>query len=289
MKTRALLTLFLLILGAAAVCGQEAGKTVKIRLKSGESVGGILQKIDEEGVTLKGDDGIALFLRWSLVRGDLHYDLREEATDLESVASLLKLADFCHEFALDKKEVEVLRKAEGIEPSNPDVLRRLEELGEAAGAPADDPPETDPGDEPEGPDPDPEPEDPQPKDPPAGGEELPSVSVSCDDEDVRTALVEALAEAGFSVVLKDGEIRVEVEVELELKNNPTFYGKELFAIYDGKLVYKLFRPGEKKPFREKTANEEDCRDDTRVLAAKKCRANLVAEAAPGLIKALQDG
>src|SRR5262245_25173605 len=118
MKTFALALVMLLVIGAQVRAEDEVEK-IQIEFKSGEKTpeGGVLKDVSETGVTIVGADGVPFFIRWSLVRGDKHFDLRKRACDYKSLASIISLADFCHDFALDRKEAEALVEALKLSPA----------------------------------------------------------------------------------------------------------------------------------------------------------------------------
>lgn len=163
--TSAIAVLILLVMGSVNAQDEK----LELHLKSGDSFEGTLIEADEDGVTLE-NDGLKVYFKWSYCRGDKHFDLRKTATDFKAANSVIKLADFCHEFAMDEQELDVLKAALKLKPGNASILTRMEALSEAMEPDIPEIEEPAP-EEPKEPDPEPEvekPEDTEPKesDPP---------------------------------------------------------------------------------------------------------------------------
>ncbi|MCC6575049.1 MAG: hypothetical protein IT462_14830 [Planctomycetes bacterium] len=224
---RAATILLLIFAWAAVALAQDAPKAeqVSIELKSGEEIPGTLKKVDEDGVTIVGDDKIGLFLRWGLIRGDKHFELRKRAANAGKIDSLLKLADFCHDFAMDKEEGETLKTADALEPGNAEVARRQAIL---TGKPVPVKPPVTPDKPPVTPD-----------KPPVSG--TLKVKIAFDKEDAKALeyLTEKLEERGYVVSAGDYSHVVNVKLTLTVTRNPSFFGGELYALVNGDLSYTL--------------------------------------------------
>lgn len=272
------LTFSLLCVALLAVTGalaQDDSKQLALYLKSGDVLTGTVKKVDEDGVKLDIGDGIELFIRWDYTRGDKHYELRKGAADFSKIKSVLKLADFCHEFAMDEEEAWVLAAALKLDPRNQAIHDRLKELPKVEGLEI-------PG-ETEQPQPEPEPEpkpqvgdDPEkPLPPPTRKGFSVWVKMVTADDTAKTWMEEQFEEMNYRVgTEKEHEIRAELEVTLTLVKNPKFMGAELYAIYDGTLTWKLFKKGERAAFAQKTVKNEGVRRDTRDEARTRCRTEL---------------
>lgn len=272
--------LCLALIAFGVVSAQESdAETLKLHLKSGETLEGKLVKSDEDGVKLDIGDSVELFIRWSYTRGDRHYELRKKATDFEKLDSVLKLADFCHDFAMDEKEVYILATALRLDPENQEVRSRLAELPKVEGVdiPGVDDDEPEPEVEKPEPIPEDEPDDTPP--PPVRGTFTVFIDMQTDNDAAEAWLEEQLEEMKYKVGGKrDHEIRLEIEIELKLIANPKFYGEELYAIYDGELTWKLFKKGERDPFAQSGNNAKGVRRDTRAEALTRCRTDLLETA-----------
>lgn len=278
-------TILLLLLASVPVGAQDdddAPETVKLLLKSGEYKEGTLKKVDADGVTLVIENDLVIFFKWNYLRGDKHLKLRKRATDFRKVGSLLKLADFCHEFALDEDESRVLAAALKRQPTNSKIRERIKALPavENLDLPRDpnaDPEETEPEDtEPEDTEPeDTEPEDTEPEDslpPPTRGRWR--ILIEVKNDDVAQGWFDTeFKDLGYKTgTRKDYEIKLVVETKMTITRNPKFFGKELYAICDGEVTYKLYKKGEKKPFDDGISTVKDVRsNDGRVKAISRCR------------------
>lgn len=262
------------------------GDKIKLVLKTDDAFEGELLKVDADGVKIDIGDDTELFIRWSFTRGADHLALRKRCVDWKSVESLTKLADFCHEFALDEEEARVLYRALKIDPDDAKLMARFEALPKPDDLGEDNPtPETEPEVEPEtepGTEPDTEPEtEPAPADPPPSVSASASlfVDITTDDDASKTWLDEEFEKAGFKVGKKSKhDIRVEVEITFTLTANPDFFGSELYAMYDGKVIVKLYEKGNKKAFHSYEYEEKELKRDTRALAKKDMRSALLTEA-----------
>lgn len=275
------LTFSLLCVALLAVTGalaQDDSKQLALYLKSGDVLTGTVKKVDEDGVKLDIGEGIELFIRWDYTRGDKHYELRKGAADFSKIKSVLKLADFCHEFAMDEQEAWVLAAALKLDPGNQAIRDRLKELPKVEGLEIPGEGETA---KPE-PEPEPKPEvkkDPDPLPPPTRKGFSVFVDMVKEDDTAKTWMEEHFEEMSYKVGSeKDHEIRAELEVKLTLIKNPEFMGAELYAIYDGTLTWKLYKKGERAAFATNTVKSEGVRRDTRDEARSRCRTDLCESA-----------
>lgn len=279
----------LTILILLAVGGVEAqDEKLELHLKTGNSFEGKLVKADEDGVTLDVD-GLKLYFKWSYTRGDKHFELRKKATDFKSIKSVIKLADFCHEFAMDEQESHVLAAALKLKPGNPALMKRLEALLEVEGldVPGKERPVPE---EPKDPEPeDPEPEDTEPKEPVPPPTSPPyKVFVECKDNIAESWIEDHLKEYSYKIGHKtEYFVRLEVEVEMILIKNPKFMGAELYAIYDAVLTYKMYKKGERKPFGEGSHKTKDLRRDSRKEAIEAIRKRVLDAAFPDIYHDLE--
>ena len=283
--TYSLLCIALLAVTSALAQDAKVTEPLNLYLKSGDILSGTVKKVDEDGVKLDIGDDIELFINWDYTRGDKHYELRKGATDFSKVKSVLKLADFCHQFALDEEESYVLVAALKLEPKNAEVRQRLKDLpkvdgleipGEEASSDT-----TDTGDEPV------VPED-KPLPPPTRAGFKVWIDMKKDDDTAKTWMTEQFTDMNYSIGTKDDyEIRVQLEIELTLTKNPEFMGAELYAVYDGDLSWKLYKKGENAPFEQATQKEKDIRRDTRDEARSRCRTNLCESSFEAIHKKLE--
>jgi hypothetical protein len=272
------LALSLLAIAALAVVSRAQEEQLELHLKSDEVLTGVVKKVDEDGVRLDIGDGIELFISWDYTRGDKHYDLRKTATDFSKIKSVLKLADFCHTFAMDEQEAYVLVAALKLEPENAEVRARLKELPKVEGLEI-------PGEEaePDVPKPDvkePDPTEPdKPLPPPTRKQVTVFVKMQAKDDTAETWMTEHFTEMNYKLgTEKDHKVKVQLELDLKLIKNPEFMGAELYAIYDGTLTWKVFKNGEKASFADKTVKIENVRRDTRDEARARIRTELCEEA-----------
>lgn len=256
----------------------EAEKT-KLRLKSGEEFEGTVKKTTEEGVSIDVGDNVVLFVRWAFVRGDKHMDLRKKATDYRKLDSVLRLADFCHDNAMDTEEAFVLATALGLDAGNKDLRERLAKLPQPDGLVVPPDPGAAPVPVPE-PKVEPKPEVEKPAEPPpTRGKFKVSVEINPGDPAALTLFVEAFEKNDYKVVsIRDYEVLLRAKVTLTLIRNPTFLGAELYADYSGKLEYDLIKKGEKKAFASSSVDIEQLRGDTKAIALKETREKLVRDA-----------
>ncbi|MCA8914389.1 MAG: hypothetical protein KDB90_03170 [Planctomycetes bacterium] len=279
--TFSLLCVAVLAVGSALAQDSDDGKQLALYLKSGDILNGTVKKVDEDGVKLDIGDGVELFINWDYTRGDKHYELRKSAADFSKFASVLKLADFCHQFAMDEEESYVLVTALKLEPKNKEVRDRLNELPKVDGLeiPGEDgaaqPPEDkeDP-DNPVVPD-QPKPDKDKPLPPPTRGTFKVWIDMKKADDTAKTWMTDHFTEMNYSIGdEKDYEMRVQLDIELTLTKNPEFMGAELYAVYDGELTYKLYKNGENAPFAQHTVKKKDIRRDTRDEARTRTRTEL---------------
>ena len=268
----------LLLIALLAVTGQAQDQQIELVLKSGDTLTGTVKKVDEDGVRLDIGDGIELFISWDYTRGDKHYDLRKGATDFSKVNSVLKLADFCHAFAMDEEESYVLVAALKLDPENEEVRTRLKELPKVEGLEI-------PGEEAEPVVPKPDVKVPDPTEtdkplPPATRKQVSVfVKMQTKDDTAETWMTEHFTEMNYTLgTEKAHEVKVQIEINLKLIKNPEFMGAELYAIYDGDLTWKVFKSGEKASFADKTVKIENIRRDTRDEARARIRTDLCEEA-----------
>lgn len=287
MKT-ATTILLLLALATATVAQDKPADKLTLRLKSGEEFEGALKKTTEEGVSIDLGDGLVLFVRWAFIRGDKHLDLRKQATDFTQLASVVKLADFCHENALDKEEAFVLVSGLKLDPGSRTLRDRLAKLPKVDGLEI----PGEPGGEPD-PQPRPEPQPDQPKDPvplppPTRATFKVYIEMVKEDAAAVTWLTAEFDKMKYSVGSKaDHEMHLKVTLDFTLTANPKFMGAELYAIYDGKLKYELFRKGEKKAFATGSSEAKQVRRDTTAEALTSCRKELLSDAFPSIHRDLE--
>lgn len=288
MKRATISFLCLMLLAVGVVAAQDDDKQVlQLHLKSGEALEGRLLKADEDGVKLDIGDGIELFVRWSYTRGDKHYELRKDATDFGNLTSVLRLADFCHDFAMDEQEVFVLAAALKLDPGNVEVRSRLEALPKVDGVeiPNEDGEVSTPdnGDTPDNGE---TPDDPLP--PPTRNTFKVFIDMKSDDETAETWLEEQFTDMKYKIGTEaDHEIRLEVDIKLTLTANPDFMGAELYAQYDGELTWKVFRQGDSSAFDSGAHQAKEVRRDTRDEARTRTRKDLLEEAFPKLYSAIE--
>ncbi len=271
----------LILLAVGGVDAQE--EKLELHLKTGNSFEGKLVKADEDGVTLDVD-GLKLYFKWSYTRGDKHFELRKKATDFRSVKSVIKLADFCHEFAMDEQESDILVAAIKLDPDSSALMKRLEALPEIDDLDV-------PGKEkpvPEEPK-EPEPEDPKPEEPvptPTGPPY--KVFVECKDNVAESWIEDHLKDYKYKIGHKrDYFVRLEVEVKVILIKNPKYYGAELYAIYDAELTYKMYKKGERKPFDEGSHETKNLRRNSRKEAIEAIRKRVLDIAFPDIYDDLE--
>lgn len=292
--TRISSAIVVLMLAFAAVNAQSSvGDNIKLHLKSGETLDGTVKAVDEDGLKLDIGDGIELFVRWSYTRGDKHFELRKRAADFTKLESVLKLADFCHDFAMDEQEYLVLIQALKLDPGHKEARDRLTALPKVEGAEVPPLPGTKP-DEPKPDDPkpdDPKPDDPKPDDPlppPTRGMFKVFLSFTTEDSAADEWFQEELGNLNYKFGSKaDHEIRIEIDITLTLTKNPKFMGAELYAIYDGKMTWKLYKKGDKKPFAEATEKAENVRRDKKEEARTACRTSMMQDALPEMHKQME--
>lgn len=274
--TRLLSTSLILLCFGVCALAQGTGGNESIHLKSGEILEGKLVKVDEDGLKLDLGDGIQLFIRWSYTRGDKHFELRKGVTDYKKLASVMKLADFCHEFAMDEQEAYALAAALKLEPNSKEARDRLAVLPKVEGVER--PGDTDPKPVPT-PDPDPKPDDPLP--PPMRGMFKVWVKMTQEDSTAEKWFKDQLDTMNYKQgTEKDHEMRLEVTVKITITNNPEFMGAELYAVAAAELTWKLFRKDEKTAYAEKKHNVSDVRRDNRDEARKRSRTQVCEEAFP---------
>lgn len=266
------LTFSLALIALLSIGAFAQDEKLDLHLKSGDVLPGTVKKVDEDGVKLDIGDGIELFIRWSYTRGDKHYELRKSATDFSRIASVLKLADFCHDFAMDEQEAYVLVAALKLDPRNEEVRQRLRDLPKVEGLeiPGED---ANPEVRKDPVDPEEKPADPLP--PPTRGTFKVFVKMKEKDDAAETWMNEHFEDMNYKTgTSSDHEILVELSLELKLVKNPEFMGAELYAIYDGSMTYKLYRKGESAPFDNGSVKNEGVRRDTRDEARNRCRTEL---------------
>jgi hypothetical protein len=278
--TRLLNALVAILLLAGLVSAQTSpGQSVRLKLKTDEVLEGTVKLVDEEGVKLDIGDGIELYIRWAFTRGDQHFDLRKGVTDFSKIDSILKLADFCHEFAMDDQEARILAQALKLDPLHREARDRLTALPKPADLEV--PPL--PGEEKPRPAPAPRADTPVEK-PPETPTEPPATrgpwTVIVEFENNDAAAVEWMRAELDKMNYKIGtprkhEIRIEIDLTLTLVRNPSFMGSTLYAIYDGKLSWQLFKKDEKKAFARDTQTVEGVRRDTKAEAQGDCRTALL--------------
>lgn len=280
--TTSLLCLMLLAFAAQVshADDDEADQEISLYLKSGDILPGTLVKVDEDGVKLDIGGGTELFVRWSYTRGDKHFDLRKSATDFTKLESVIKLADFCHDFAMDEQEAHVLTAALILDPAHKALRERLEKLPKIDGLEA--PDESTPK-----PDPDTEPDEPvkpdNPLPPPTRKPFTVFVKLTKADDAAAAWMIKQFEELNYGIgTEKDHEILVELTVTLTLTNNPEFMGAELYAIYDGSIAYKLYRKGETKAFGSGTVKKDQVKGDNRDEARTRTRTQLCEAVFPDM-------
>lgn len=280
--TRMMLLIGVLSLAALGVSAQESPGEFKLHLKTGEILEGEFQSADEDGVRLDIGDGVELFIRWAYTRGDTHFELRKKQTDFDDFESTMRLADFCHEFAMDEQEAYVLVAALKLDTDSKEARERLEALPEIKGLEI-------PGgaSEPEVEEPGPAGDD-EESAPQTRGPFTVWIDMKSDDDATATWLAERFGGEDYPVGGRnDHEIRIEVEIELKLIRNPKFMGAELYAIYDGSMTYRAYRSGEDRPLAVDTVKVDEVRRDTKDEARASCRTSLLEEAFGGLFEKLE--
>lgn len=278
------LTFSLALIALLSIGAFAQDDKLDLHLKSGDVLPGTVKKVDEDGVKLDIGDGVELFIRWEYTRGDKHYELRKGATDFSKLKSVLKLADFCHDFAMDEQESYVLVAALKIDPKNEEVRQRLKDLPKVEGLeiPGEDgTPQPEVKEEPKD-----EPKDTLP--PPTRGTFSVYVKMKEKDDAAETWMYEHFEEMNYKSGTKDDhEILVELTLEMQLIKNPEFMGAELYAIYDGTLSYKLYKKGEASPFDSANARKEGIRRDTRDEARNRCRTELCESAFEKIYRSIE--
>jgi hypothetical protein len=270
------LTISLLAIVLLAVATQAQDEQLALYLKSGDILTGTVKKVDEDGIKLDIGDGMELFVSWDYTRGDKHYELRKSATDFSKLNSVLKLADFCHTFAMDTEESYVLVAALKLKPENEEVRARLKELPKVEGLeiPGEEAPEVKP-------EPKPEPEDPatdKPLPPPTRKQVTVFVKMQTKEDTTETWMNDEFTKQNYKLGSeKDHEVKVQIDITLTLVRNPEFMGAELYAVYDGTLTWRLYKKDSKSSFADKTVKIENIRRDTRDEARAQIRTELCQE------------
>ncbi len=272
MKTLAVSFLLLLAFTLQAQA-QEEVEQLTIELKSGETVKGAFKDVSDAGITLVGGDGVPLFVKWAYTRGDKHFDQRKRACNFKSLASIISLADFCHEFALDRKEAETLVAALALAPTDETLKTRLAALPKYDDLKAPDAgPEIKPPDKP------PVEKPPEEKPLPEPTEEKALLKIDSNEADLVAPLTAELEKLGYKVSSgKDYDVLVKLDVELTLVKNPKWMGAELYAIYDGSTKYQLFGKADKASFDDKTLEAKNVRSNKDKAEAKKMVLQELAE------------
>jgi hypothetical protein len=272
MKTLAAAILLLLAFTLQAQA-QEEVEQLTVELKSGETVKGAFKDVSDSGVTLVGGDGVPLFVKWSYTRGDKHFDLRKRACNFKSLASIVSLADFCHEFALDRKEAETLVAALVLAPTDESLKSRLgalpkyDDLKTPDVGPEIKPPEV-PEKKPDVP----------PKEPDPTPESRALLKIESNEADLIEPLKKELEKLGYKISDgKDFDVLVKLEVTLTLVKNPKWMGAELYAIYDGQAKYQLIAKPDKSSFDDKTLEAKNVRSNKDKAEAKKMVLQELAE------------
>lgn len=265
-----------------------ADEKITLKLKSGEEMAGTLKKLAEDGVSLDIGDGATLFVRWGFVRGDKHLDLRKRATDYKKLASIERLADFCHDNAMDTEEAFVVVAAIKLEPRNKALRERLAKLPKPPGLEVpEDPDQTQSQPKP----PEPEPKQPdtpakpkEPDTPPVRPTFKVMIEMVNEDAAAVTWLTDEFTKVNYPVVTskRDHEMLLKVDLTLTLVRNPKFMGAELYAVYDGKVKYELFKKGEKKAFASGSFETKNIRKDSKAEAMTSCRKDVLSQAFPGI-------
>jgi hypothetical protein len=286
MRTRFASVLLIMLLAGTSAWAQEdeAGRT-RIYLKTGESFSGVVIHTDERGVKLDLGQGLELFIRWNYTRGDRHVLLRRGAVNFQDVVSIVRFADFCHDFALDEHEAEALKLALRIDPDNGDLRARLERVELLLRrAP-----------EPEPPAPAPVPpvvERPAPREP----DPAPSEARTPPAPETRAIFYFSKGDAATEAVLKQNmkdfgyqegtrrrhDYRVEIEAKVTMIRNPTWFGAELYAVFEGEIHVKIFRQGETEHFGERFYRVPETRADNRAEASRIVRRDLCRQASQSL-------
>jgi len=286
--------LLLLAFSACPLTADDEVEKVTLELKSGETVSGALKDVTDAGVTLVGGDGVPLFLRWAFTRGDKHLELRKRACNYKSLSSVVSLADFCHDFALDRKEAECLIVALQIAPTDESLRTRLAALPKFKDLTAPEtpgpeikPPEKTPDTPPEKtPDKPPE-KTPEPKNP----DKPLVVKLECAETDAYATLSKELEKLGYKIASskeKEFDVTVNIGLTFVLVKNPKWMGAELYAIYDGTCQYKISDKGAREPFEDKTVEAKNVRSNkTKVEAKALCLERLLERTVDALDRALK--
>ncbi len=273
--TRLVLTLTLLLLASAA----HANESIRLELKTSDVLEGKLKLADDEGVKLDIGDGIELYIRWAFIRGDKHFDLRKSATDFNMIESVLKLADFCHDFAMDEQESHALAHALKLDPGHKEARQRLSALPPVAGLEV-------PGLPGEAEPPRPEPAEELP--PPTRSPFVVMLDFVTEDAAALEWFKEELDKLGYKLGGKGNhEIRIRIDLSLKLERNPTFMGAELYAEYSGRLAWQLYRNGESVPFARDSESQDAMRRDNKDEARNACRKSLMQDVFPSMHREME--
>lgn len=273
MKTLAA-ALVLLLAMTLPTQAQDEVEQLSIELKSGETVKGAFKDVSDAGVTLVGGDGVPLFVKWAYTRGDKHFELRKRACNFKSLSSIISLADFCHDFALDRKEAETLVAALQLAPTDEAVKTRLAALPKYDDLKAPEAgPEIKPPVKPEE-----KPREEKPLPPEPTTDEKAILKIDSNEADLVAPLTAELEKLGYKVTTgSDHDVLVKLNVELTLVKNPKWMGAELYAIYDGSTKYQLFGKADKASFDDKTVEAKNVRSNKDKAEAKKMVLQELAE------------
>ena len=273
MKTLAAALMLLLAMTLPAQA-QEEVEQVSIELKSGETVTGAFKDVSDAGITLVGGDGVPLFVKWAYTRGDKHFELRKRACNFKSLSSIISLADFCHDFALDRKEAETLVAALTLAPTDETLKTRLaalpkyDDLKTPEAGPEITPPVKPPEEKP-----------PEEKPVPEAPTDVKALlKIDSNEADLVAPLTAEFEKLGYKVSTgNDYDVLVKLTVELTLVKNPKWMGAELYAIYDGSTKYQLFAKADKASFDDKTVEAKNVRSNKDKAEAKKMVLQELAE------------
>jgi hypothetical protein len=266
--TRAVLPLLALCLACGGVWASER---TSLHLKNGDVLEVQVLEVEDEALKVRMD-GLEVSIRWTFLRGDRHLDLRRQALDNESVDSLMRFADFCREFALLDEERETLTRVLTLAPGNVQAQERMRAMPV--------PQESEP-DEPE---PEPAPAEPAPE----PEDKRLRVRVDSADGTAVQWLKRELERLGFRAVDDDDyAVRIVLEVALKLVDNPRFMGADVYAIYDGNLRYRFFKPGATEHYVRYAEEAKGIRRDSRQEAETQTRFALLGDALPTIVTTLQ--
>jgi hypothetical protein len=274
MRPARLMTRFALplLIACLACAGVLASERTSLHLKNGDVLEVYVLEVNEEAVKVRMN-GLEIAVRWTFLRGDRHLDLRRQALDEDDVGSLMRFADFCREFVLVDEERETLTRVLTLAPGHVQAQERMRAMPT---------PDTEPEDEPE---PEPTPAEPAPE----PEDRRLRVRVDSADGTAVQWLKRELERLDFRVVDDDEyAVRIVLEIDLKLVDNPRFMGADVYAVYDGELRYRFFKPGASEHYVRYAEEAKGIRRDSRPEAESQTRISLLGDALPTIVTTLQD-